>query len=151
MTIPKNTTLIPTVCKIYFAPLTDIDAIANSSDRFHRSVTFETGKAWQEIYLTPGSAEFIEKPKDAEAGELIEQSLRFLFPGDGDGNLTSLDAILNRPSLVKIQFHDSTAKLMGDIGNGAKLTQLLQFSAKGSGSTLEFSCMAIYRACWLTT
>jgi hypothetical protein len=151
MTIAKNTNLIPTVCKIFFAPLTDIDSIANSTDRFHRSVTFETGKAWQEVYFTPGTAELTEKPKDTDAGELIEQSLNFLFPGDGDGNLASLDAIINRPSLVKIQFQDSTSKLMGDPDNGAKLTQLSQFSAKGAGSTLEFSCMAIYRACWITT
>ena len=150
MTIAKNTNLIPMECKIFIAPLIDVDSITNAADRFHRSVTFETGKTWQEVYFTPGTAELTEKPKDTDAGELIEQSLKFIFPGDGDGNLASMDAILNRPALVKIQFQDATSKLMGDTANGAKLTQLSQFSAKGAGSTLEFSCMAIYRACWIT-
>lgn len=138
------------VCKIFFAPLSDVGSITNAADRFHRTVTFKTGKAWQEIYFTPGTAELTEKPKDTDAGQLIEQSLKFIFPGDDDDNLYYFDDILNRPALVKIQFQDASSKLLGDLTNGAKLSQTAQFSAKGSSSQLEFLCMAIYRACRIT-
>lgn len=150
MTIAKNSNLIPSICKIFFAPLDDLDAISSSPDRFHRYIYFKTGKSWQPIYFTPGSAEFVEKPKDNDSGELIEQSLKFIFPGEDSGNLASLDAILNRPSVVKLQYPYGTSKLLGDLGNGAKLSQILQVSSKAYGSQLEFSCMATYRACWIS-
>lgn len=150
MTIAKNTNLTPSICKIFFSPLEDIDTISSSPDRFHRFMYFETGKDWQEIYFTPGTAEFVEKPKDNDSGELIEQSLKFIFPGEDSGNLASLDAILNRPAVVKLQYPDGTSKLLGEIGNGAKLSQILQVSSKASGSQMEFFCMATYRACWIS-
>ena len=150
MSIEKNSDLIPLVCKIYFAPLDNIDSITPVTDRFHRQVTFKEALTWQEIYLTPGTAEFTEKPKENDAGELIEQSLKFIFPGEDDSNLSDLDTILGRPGLVKIEYSTGGKKLLGDLENGAKLSQLLQISLKQTGSQLEFTCMASYRACWIT-
>ncbi len=150
MTIAKNSNLIPTICKIFFAPISDIYSISIVTDRFHRLVTFKNSKAWQEVYFTPGSADFTEKPKDTDPGELIEQSLKFMFPGEDDTNLVALDAILGRPGLVKIEYTGDVSKLMGDLENGAKITQNYQISAKGTGSQLEASCMATYRACWVS-
>jgi len=150
MTIHKNSNLTPAVCKILFALIDDVQEIS-SPDRFHRVVTFLSGKSWQEIYLTPGTFEFSEKSKDNDAGDLIEQSLKFIFPGEDESNLSDLDAVIGRPVLVKIQYHTGGSKLMGDMLNGAKLSQINQVSAKSTGSQLEFSCMASYRACWITT
>ena len=146
----KNSNLVPAVCGISCAPLDDVDAITSTPDRFHRHVGLKTGKSWEHIYFTPGTAEFTEKPKDTEAGELIEQSLKCIFPGDDDANLAAFDLISARPLLVIVQFNTGDGKIMGDLGNGAKLAQTSQFSAKGSGSQLEFSCMATYRACRVT-
>jgi len=150
MSLTKNSNLIPTVCNIYFAPLDDIDTITPVTDRFHRQITFKEALSWQEIYFTPGTAEFTEKPKENDAGELIEQLLKFSLPGEDDSNLADLDGILGRPVLVKIEYSSGGKKLLGDLGNGAKLSQLLQISVKQTGSQLEFSCMATYRACWIT-
>ena len=146
----RNTNLIPSVCKIFFAPLSDINAISSTTDRFHRYVEFVDGKSWQQMYFTQGTAEFSEKSKDTESGEIIEQSLKFIFPGEDENNLASLDAIVGRPLAVKIQYSSGLMKLMGDVGNGVKLAQVNQISAKASGSQMEFSCMAAIRACWIT-
>jgi len=148
--IKKNTLLIPSVCKISFAPFDDVDTISSAPDRFHRHIDFKSEKAWQEIYFTPGTAEFNEKAKDTDAGELIEQSLKFIFPGEDETNLSDLDAITGRPVLVKIEFATGSAKLLGEFGNGAKLSRVSQVSTKSTGSQLEFSCLATYRACWIT-
>jgi hypothetical protein len=151
MTIPKNSNLLPAVCKIFFAPLEDVESILTSPDRFHRFIYWKDGKSWQGIYLTPGSAEFNEKPKDTDAGELIEQSLKFLFPGDDESSSSALDLVLGRPVLVKIEYTTGGSKLLGQIGNGAKLTQTGQISSKAAGSQLEFTCSATYRACWISS
>ena len=82
MSIPKNSNLIPAICEINWALLDDVDSITATPDRFHRQIAFKCGKNWQEIYFTPGSIEFTEKSKDTDAGELIEQSLKFMFPGE---------------------------------------------------------------------
>lgn len=159
MTIAKNSNLIPSVCKIFFALLDNVDSITLAADRFHRNIVFKDNPlahtppsphTWQQIYFTVGTAEFTEKPKESDAGELIEQSIKFIFPGDDDTNLLSLDAIIGRPVMVKIEFSGEVSKLMGDLDNGAKLSQIYQISSKGTGSQLEFSCMATYRACWIS-
>ncbi len=150
MVVNKNSNLIPLVCKIYFALQQDVDSISLVPDRFHRLITFKGGKIWNEIYFTPATAEFSEKPKDTEAGQLIEQSLKFIFPGEDDLNLASFDAIIGRPVLVRIQFSTGESKLIGDIGNGSKLSQVTQVSSKATGSQFEFTCTATYRSCWLS-
>ena len=146
----KNSNLVPAVCQIFCAPLGDVDTMAPAPDRFHRCVVLKSGKSWQQIYFTPGTAEFTEKPKDTDSGELIEQSLKCFFPGEDAANLAGFEAITRRPLLVMIQFDTGWGKIMGDLGNGAKLAQTSQFSAKGSGSQLEFTCNATYRACLVT-
>ncbi len=146
----KNSNLVPAVCAIFCAPLDDVDAMTSTPDRFHRHVDLKTGKSWERIYFTPGTAEFTEKPKDTDSGELIEQSLKCMFPGEDDSNLAAFDAIASRPLLVVLQLNTGESKIIGDMGNGAKFFQTSQFSVKGSGSQLEFSCMATYRACWVT-
>jgi hypothetical protein len=150
MSIIKNSNLTPAVCEIFVAHLNDVDSISTSPDRFHRHVSFNIGKNWQEIYFTPGTAELSEKSKDTDSGELIEQSLKFIFPGEDESNLAALDLIAGRPVLVKVQYSIGLSKLIGDLDNGSKLSQNTQVSNKISGSQLEFTCLATYRSCWIT-
>ena len=149
MSIKKNAVLIPSICKIFFATLDEIESQIVAEDRFHRDVNFKDGHGWKEIYFTPGTADFIEKPKQTDSGELIEQSLKFFFPGEDESNMVDLDGILERPAVFKIQFTAVSCKLLGDMENGAKLSQVYQMSSKLSGSQLEITCIAAYRACWI--
>ena len=149
MSIQKNSNLVPAVCNILFSALGDIDTVENDPDRFHKTVSFQTGKAWQEIYFTPGTAEFNEKPKITDAGELVEQSLKFIFPGEDEANLLALDKIIGRPVLLKICFSTGLTKLIGNPDNGAKLVKTYQVGAKSTGSQFEFTCSTTERSCWL--
>ena len=115
MSIEKNSNLVPAVCTISCVQLDDVDAITSTPDRFHRHVDLKTGKSWEQVYFTPGTAEFSEKPKDTDAGELIEQSLKCIFPGEDDTNLAAFDAIAARPLLVVIHFNTGESKIMGDL------------------------------------
>lgn len=156
MIIGKNLNLTPAVCRIFFAPVDDVNSISPIPDRFHRHLAFKyripepTELSWKEIYFTAGTAEFNEKSKDTDSGELIEQSLKFIFPGEDEANLAALDLIAGRPVLVKVQYSAGMSKLIGDLDNGAKLSQVIQISNKISGSQLEFTCLATYRSCWIT-
>ncbi|MFZ4522998.1 MAG: hypothetical protein ACOYNC_14910 [Bacteroidales bacterium] len=148
MSIMKNSNLVLSVCRIFVTPIDEVAAII-SVNQFCRSVTLKNGKSWQELYFTPGTAEFGEKPKENDAGDLIEQSLKFIFPGEDSSNLFSFDALQGRPVLVKIEVSSGVIKLMGDLENGAKLSVGFQISQKASGSQMELSSLATGRACYL--
>ncbi|MEI7723460.1 MAG: hypothetical protein WCK09_00290 [Bacteroidota bacterium] len=149
MTIQKNSNLIPSVCKISVVPVSEVSYLGNTTDRFHKSIDFSGSIGWTGIYFTPGTAEFVEKPKDTDAGDLLEQSLKFIFPGEDDANVSALDALVGPPVLVKIEYTTGAAKIMGDMVNGAKLSLTNQVASKGAGYQFEFTCSATYRACWL--
>lgn len=146
----KNSILNIQVCKIYFALIDNVQSIVDGDDRFHKVITFNEGKDWEEIYSTPGSIEFTENPKDNEAGNLIEQMIKFSFPGEDDLNLKDLDAVINRPVIVKVEYSSALMKLIGAIENPAKIARAIQQTAKSSGSTMEISCLAPVNARWIT-
>jgi hypothetical protein len=148
--IAKNSNLTPAVCNIYYVPVEDVTSIESGTDRFHKVVTFKSQKDWIGIYSTPGSTEFTEKPKENDAGDLFEQLIKFSFPGEDDGNMASIDAVINHPVLVKIELSCGNSKLIGAMDNPAKLSQSMQISSKSAGLQLEFLCMSPVRACWIT-
>ena len=150
MSIIKNSNLLISVCRIFFVSLDDVSNVLMVPDRFHRTVILKSGTQWQEIYFTAGTAEFTEKSKVTDAGELIDQSLKFIFPGEDESNLLNMDSILGPPVIVKIGM-PLGYKIIGDINCGAKLQQNYQISAKSTGSQFEFTCTATYRSCWLNS
>ena len=148
MSITKNSNLVLSMCRIFVAPAADVATII-SPGQYSRLVNFKSGKSWQEIYFTPGTAEFCEKPKENDAGELIDQSLKFTVPGEDPANLPAFEALQGRPLLVKMEISSGVSKLMGETENGAKLSRLFQIAQKASGSQVEISCLATIRACQL--
>lgn len=148
MTISKNSTLTPVICRVFFIPLTDVASVLPASEGFHYYVNLKPSKAWNEIYFTPASAELSEKPKETEAGLLYEQTFRMNFPGDENTNLAALDQIVDRPGLLKIQLSSGQFHLMGEFENGTKLSRSFQLAAKNSGSLLEFTCLATRPVGW---
>lgn len=145
----KNTFLAPAICRVFCLPLSELMEILPVTDGFHFQVLLNPGKSWKEIYFTPGSAELGEKPKETEAGVLYEQTLRILFPGDGDANLAQLEQLQDRPLLIRIELSSGQTHLMGSAENGARLSRTLQLSAKATASQLEFSCQATTPMGWL--
>ena len=145
----KNENLIPAICKISVAPIADVSSLAPSTNRSYLILVFENGKTWQPVYSTPGSAEFTEKPKETDAGEIIEQSVKFMFPGEDPANRADLDQLIRRPLIAKLDYNNGGSKIVGSLDIPAKLSQLLQVGGKSSGSQLEITCMANSRACWL--
>ena len=148
MDISKNLNLVFGACRVFLVPVEDVLAVSAGADRFHQSVSLKEGKAWTEIYFTPGTAEIGEKPKDTDSGLLYEQMLKFELPGEDKALLSLLDKFTSRPLLVKVQFSNVLSKLFGGMENGAKLLPTYQVSSKSSGYLLEFSCQATQKSCW---
>ena len=146
----KNTTLIKSVCKVSCILLSEVESMVTGSTRFHRTITLKTGKNYTDIYFTPGSAEFTEKPKDTDSGILYEQSLKIQFPGEDETNLVDLDALTGPPLLIKMELSSGLSKLIGELENGAKMEQTEQLGQKSTGYVLEFLCRSHIKACWAT-
>ena len=150
MSLTKNSNLVPVICNVYFSPIEDVDSIFSGTDRFHQIVVFNSGKSWQEIYFTPGTAEFNEKPKDNDAGTLFEQSLKFIFPGEDESNASAFDQVMDRPVLVKMQYSNGILKILGTKEIPARLSLVSQVTPKSTGAQFEFNRSAPEKAQWLT-
>ena len=150
MTLSKNQNLLSTICNVYFAFPEEISSYVDGADPYHVVITFKTGKAWKEIYFTPGSAEVTENLKAAEQGVLHDQLLKFIFPGEDDGNLRDLELMKDRPVILKMYFPSANkSKIMGTMENGARLIFNFSTSQKSTGWEMAFSCLADEPACWL--
>lgn len=149
MSLIKNSNLVHSICGISVVPLDEVDSLYVSASPHHAGVTLKSGKQWSDIYFTPGTAEFTEKTKDTDQGNLFEQAIRFVYPGMDETNQHSMDTIREKPLLVRFMV-SSNAKWMiiGDIDNGAKLALSTQISTKASGHSFEFICSAIRPARW---
>lgn len=140
----KNTPGHQTTCRLFVAPVEEISAITQTTDKFHRSVTFASGKTWTEIYYTPGTGELVEKYKETDAGALWEQSLKVSFPTDAASGTLQLDPFVDRPIVVKIDMSCGTSRLIGDLANPARMAINFKMGGKeAAGRTLEFTCSAI--------
>lgn len=152
MAISKNSNLLPLICGIYYALPEEVVSLSYSStDLYHKTIVFKTGKAWKQIYFTPGSAEFTENDKSSDPGILSEQTLKFIFPGEDENNNKDIDLIKDRPVLVKIFYPSiNLSKIMGTLENGARLISNLTTSPKSSGREMIFACLGDEPASWLT-
>jgi hypothetical protein len=151
MYIDKNSSRLLPVCKIFVVPVTDVNTFAEGSSRFRRTITLKTGKEWLEIYFTAGTAKYNEKEKEEDAGSLIEQTLKFSFPGEDSDTASLIASISLRQLIVLMSISGSTPKVFGSLENGARLKINRELSAKGSSTECEISCKSEYFAWWLQT
>jgi hypothetical protein len=151
MTIVKNTNRIPSICKLRYLFINEIRQMDYSCDQFHKWVYLIGSASWREIYFTPGSAEFTEVQKQETAGLLFNQTLRFFFPGEDDGNTASFDALISRPVVFGIEYSNQKIKLLGSVDRPARLFK--SFKTDSKGSTCEFTaiCQDNKQAFWLAS
>ena len=139
MTIVKNPTLIPTICRIRFVFANLVTTIRKPLGH-----TVDIGillpSSWDEVYFTPGTAEFTEVQKQEEPGSLYTQTLRFLFPGESVTNAGSFDELLNRPILMSMYYTNSMIKILGSSDNPARMTKSLKTDSKGTSWELTVVC-----------
>ncbi|MEI6900671.1 MAG: hypothetical protein WCL00_12400 [Bacteroidota bacterium] len=136
MAIPKNTFLIPTICRIRF-----VFSSVVTTTRKPLGHLIEIGNippaTWDEIYFTPGTAVFTEVQKEEDPGQLYTQTLKFLFPGEALTNATAFDELLNRPLLIAMFSTNSMTKILGTSDNPARMSKSLKTDERGT--TWEFT------------
>jgi hypothetical protein len=136
MTISKNQNLTPSICKIEFASFADVYSILVGTTPYSREVVFKSGKDWEELYFTSGTAELEEKEKSSEAGVFYDQILSFLFPGDDTTTLSDFGNYGNKRFIVKFTYCNADIRLLGDILNPARLN--IDFSLNDAGYKCSF-------------
>ncbi|TSA24361.1 MAG: hypothetical protein D4R67_12000 [Bacteroidetes bacterium] len=151
MFIDKNTNDLLIISRLFITPIDDVSSFSDGTDRFRKTITFKTGKAWKEIYLSPGITQFSEKEKEEEAGTLVEQTLKFSFPGEDSDTGSLIEEIERRQLIVLMSIDGSTPKVFGCLENGARLKRLTQISPKGSTTECEITCTAQQFSWWLQT
>jgi hypothetical protein len=136
MTILKNTTLIPTICRMRYV---FADLVTTNRNVYGKTVDIGIIQPpnWNEIYFTPGTAEFTEVQKEEDPGALYTQTLRFVFPGENAANANAFDDLLNRPLLFSLYYTNLVTKILGSSDIPARMTKSLKTDAKGT--TWEFT------------
>lgn len=142
MFIDKNSNIPLLICRLFVTPVEDVRVFPEGSSRFFRSIIFFSGKGWKEIYFTPGSAVFKEKEKEEDAGVLIEQSAKFIFPGDDSDNLSLFDQLQGRQLLVLVDLNMGLSKVFGDLENGTRLKRVSEISSKTATCECELTCVS---------
>lgn len=135
MTIDKNTHLVPKICSIYFENIKGVNTISDGTDKYHKSVSFKTGFAWNKIYFTPGTAQFEEPEANTAAGTAFNQKLSLSFPGDDITNYAAFDNSHAKRYIVKMIFDNGTSKIFGDIFNPVLMKKDDSTSKGGSAIT----------------
>jgi hypothetical protein len=141
MTIVKNSNRTASICKLFYVYKEEICIMNFGSDVFHLVVTLKNNYTWKEIYFTPGSAEFTEVQKEEIPGQSYQQKLRFLFPGEDEANLSDLDPVITRPVVIRMDYGNGKSKLMGGIGNPARVNKSHKSDSKYTGTELTASCV----------
>jgi hypothetical protein len=140
MKIAKNKIAVDQICKILYLPFSQVTFLPGS-DRFHKKMLVKGGQLWNEIYFTPGTAEFEQKEKDDKGGILIEQTLKLVFPGQDQGNNLLLDA-LRIPSIVLLKMVSGYYLVFGSPENPVRMLKDAKNTQKAFNSELALSCTA---------
>jgi hypothetical protein len=139
--IDKNTSRHPVICNIQFAFTEDVASCFTHTDGYSKIVSFASGKGWNELYFTKGTAKFFEKEKEEEAGSLVDQSLKFSFPGTGAQVESLFSRLLsNRSLIIRIQFDTGKSKVFGSKDCPAMFRKQSETSSKSVSAECEFYC-----------
>lgn len=138
MSIAKNQHLAPEICSVYFEDIKGVSSIIDGADKYHKVVTFKSGYAWKQIYLSPGTIKFEEPEKKTNAGTIFEQKLTGFFPGDDVANYTDFDNYSNKRYIVKLVYNNGTIKVFGCIFNPVTMQ-------KDDSTTKGGSIITLYR------
>jgi hypothetical protein len=134
MALTKYNGNIPLICKVEYAPVSDIS-------QFLRVGTSEVDillveeKVWNEIYITPASAQFKDKMDKAAAGSLFTNELTFSFPGNDKTAMAEFLMMDGCKLIVRITYSDNQIVIMGNPDEPAFI-----FSDFESGNKTIFNC-----------
>ena len=133
---------------MFYAFTYEIDSISNGSTSKHKTVSFNDGKAWKEIYFTPGSANYSEPPKKNDAGIIYNQKLTAFHPGEDENNVIDFSNLENRPLIIKVLYSSGQMKLVGNKINYAELSDALNINQK-TGHAITILREDYNKAFWL--
>lgn len=147
MSLTKNKYLAPIITRVYYQFIYNIVSVNPGSTDNHKTVLFQAGQNWLEIYKVPKDVNFDEPIKRTDAGNLYEQKLQLSFPGDDESNLADFNNLEHRPLIVKFEYDNSKSKLIGEVNN--PVTASISYSTSRGGSVITFECDSRNRAFWI--
>lgn len=149
MAFDKNENLAQVITGISYLYPDIPTSIVDGNDKFHKNINLPINTVFNAIYFTPGTAKFSESDKDDNAGGVIEQELKCIIPGEDDDTPSYMNAIRNRPLLIKITFGNTTKKLIGLPDNPVYLIRKQQITEKINATELTFTCSSLASAWWI--
>ena len=131
----KNENLIPDICKVYYSLLYYVNNVTVDDDT--ATVSFQTGKGWNEMYLTAGTVQLSQKQQSKASGEIFQQKLQGFFPGMDTGNVSDFSSLEGLPMLIRIDTCNGDHYLLGTMENPVKLLESLSLNDQ-KGRQLSF-------------
>ena len=115
--IKSNNKLLK-IITVHIALVSDIETLTQVNQNV--SLTFNSGKNWEEIYFVNGSAQFSEQSKQTKAGTVYEPELSLTLPGDDQVHQETIQFYIGKPIIIRFDYHDGTQKLVGNEINWMK-------------------------------
>ncbi|MCX6232724.1 MAG: hypothetical protein NTZ33_14395 [Bacteroidetes bacterium] len=137
----KSDNLNPTIISVDFIELSKIDTITAGSDQHHRIVTLKQNETAENIYMTPGSAQFNGEHQNSDEGGLKNCSLNLSYPGDGGSVPGLLLAIENKRGVVIFEYADKSKRVMGELDNPVLVN--FSFSTQQKAYSINFEHKSI--------
>lgn len=113
------------------------------------SIDFLTSEQWKEIYFTPASAKFSQKPKKTDAGTIYQASLQFNVPGENAEDQPELEDLNSQKIIAKVKYSNGSILLIGTDKFPARFSDDFKADEKTTGSVVSITCNATKRLLYL--
>lgn len=144
--IIMNVMTVQQVIKIEYTLLKYINLVKQSG--IIVGIDFVPGKTWQKFKFTSGSASFLEKPKQSDAGVSYTQEVKCNITLDNVETLSMVNKLEHSDVVIKIMYNSGEWKVIGIPGNPVKTSAELEV-AKSGLFKVSFQCDSIYRTRFL--
>ncbi len=131
----KSDNLNVAICSVSFAELSKVDSVVKGSDQHHRILNLKAGQSLENIYFTPGTAQFGGEHQNSDEGGLKNNNLKLLYPGDGIMVPGLLLEIENKRGVVIYEYASGIKKIFGSIDNPV----LVSFSFQEKAYAVNFN------------
>ncbi|MFZ4546819.1 MAG: hypothetical protein ACOYN4_05270 [Bacteroidales bacterium] len=147
MTIAKNITSNPLICKVEYAFPEDILSMQNVELNQVR-ITMQTAKVFNNIYGTPSSYNFTEPSDVSTSGLLFKQKLTLYYPGLETATQKLLQVLERRKAVFKITYQHGIVQVIGSLDVPAKFFNSF-VAGDATGCSITISCENDERARFL--
>lgn len=140
MGLAKNDLRVINLCSLKIILRDELQALMNGPEQLEKIPILTSGTAWQDLYATAGSIQYILSNSESTPGTSYNLAVSLNYPGLSMVALRELHAWRNQEFILQFEIEEHTYYI-GNTEAGAKLSW--QFQSTTDGSTLTFQLVDV--------